>query len=614
MPKQRDGRGKASVDPRAELRGKWAVDGGDAVRFEGYEGTLEVFDIEDVLPAIERVEVAVRRDQLHAVGFVSYEAAPGFDAALSTLPPPSGLPLMWFAFFRRRVAGGISAAQEKAAISWSATMTRQMYEGALERIAEYIVAGDTYQVNFTMKMKASLGDSPHGLYEGMCRAQGDGYFARIDTGTHLILSASPELFFHLEDSQLTTRPMKGTRPRGRWLAEDEELERELASSAKDRAENVMITDLLRNDMGRISVPGSVWVPALWEVERYETVWQMTSTIQSRLQDGASLGDLFTALFPCGSVTGAPKIRTMQILTELETEPRGIYTGSIGFLSPDENASSGASGPLAGIKATFSVAIRTISIDRSAGLAEFGAGSGVTHGSTPKAEYEECLLKTQVLTRHQPEFSLLETVLFEPGEGYFLLSRHLERLHESARYFGFSCDIGQVTVDLESHATGFSKSSAAFRVRLTLSRSGGIEVTAQPVETMADDTMMVNLEPEPVDSSNPFLYHKTTNRQIYDVRRSRHPQSDDIVLQNERGELTECSIGNLVIRRGGRYLTPAAESGLLKGTFRAELLELEQIEEAVLFACDLEGAEELFMINSVRRWVRLELAERSTMAV
>ena len=603
----------AAVEPTVEFHGRWAADDGAAVGFDGCEGVLEVFETADVLPAIDRVETAVRQEGLHAVGFVSYEAAPGFDAALSTLPP-SGLPLVWFAFFRRRSRQDASPSQQCPALSWSSSMNRRMYEGALGRIAEYIVAGDTYQVNFTMRMRAPVEDAPHGLYERMQRAQGDGYFARIDTGSHLILSASPELFFSLDEMQLTTRPMKGTRPRGRWLAEDEELARDLASSEKDRAENVMITDLLRNDMGRISLPGSVAVPALWEVERYETVWQMTSTIQSRLLADAGLGDLFSALFPCGSVTGAPKVRTMQILTELETEPRGIYTGSIGFVSPDETRSSATGQRLKGIKAAFNVAIRTICIDRNVKRAEFGVGSGITHGSTPVVEYEECFLKTHVLSQHRPEFSLVETLLFEPGGGYFLLSRHLDRLCESARYFGFCCDISRVTADLASEARLLSRHTWASRVRLTLARSGEVEVTARPAETSAADTMTVSLETDPVDSRDPFLYHKTTNRDLYDVRRNRHPHCDEVILQNERGELTECTIGNVVILCNGKHLTPAYHSGLLNGTFRSELVDSGQIEECLLYADDIESAEALFMINSVRRWVRLELEEPEMGAV
>jgi para-aminobenzoate synthetase/4-amino-4-deoxychorismate lyase len=366
--------------------------------------------------------------------------------------------------------------------------------------------------------------------------------------------------------------MKGTIRRGRWTEEDEELAAQLRNSTKDKAENIMIVDLLRNDLGKVSVPGSVHVSSLFQAERYETVWQMTSTVESTLRPGTSLLELMSALFPCGSVTGAPKIRTMQIIRELERSPRGVYTGTIGFLKP-------------GGDCCFNVAIRTVVIDKQTGVATCGVGGGVTIGSTAAGEYEECLVKSRFLETKPVEFELFETMLVEDGE-VFLLERHLERLKKSAAYFGFK---NPLSLDLKS-------AFKTAKLKVKLRKDGRIETG---VSTLPDctDVKRVTLAKQPVDSSDRFLFHKTTRRDFY---------SDDVIMWNERGEITESGIANVVVRIDGELVTPPVSCGLLPGTFRAHLLDRGEIKERVITIEEFKNATEIYLINSVRKWMRVTL--------
>jgi len=332
----------------------------------------------------------------------------------------------------------------------------------------------------------------------------------------------------------------------------------------------MIVDLLRNDLGKVSVPGSVHVSSLFELERFETVWQMTSTVESTLRDGTALADLMTALFPCGSITGAPKIRTMQIIRELERFPRSAYTGTIGLVKP-------------GGDCVFNVAIRTVVIDTQSKQATFGVGGGVTSDSTAEREYEECLVKTRFLNSPAVEFQLFESMLLEEGE-YFLLAEHLERLRNSASYFGFDFPEEEIRSALGSVA-----GASALKVRLTLWKDGRIETQVSPVGPVVDQ--QVRLAITPVDSSNRFLFHKTTMRDF----------SADVVYWNERGEVTESGIANIVARIDGQLYTPPISSGLLAGTFRNHLLAEGKIKERVITVEELKN--EFFLINSVRKWIR-----------
>lgn len=544
----------------------------------------------DVGPAFDRIERAVHSG-LHAAGFLSYEAASGLDPVLKT-HVPGDFPLMWFGLFRHRehIPVGTRNGGHYDLGAWRPSVSRAAYNTALNRIRDLIIAGDTYQVNYSFRLRANFSGNSLSLYRDLCRAQRTDYAAYLDIGRFQILSASPELFFSLKNGVLTARPMKGTAPRGRWWEEDEARAKQLQKSEKDRAENVMIVDLLRSDLGRVS--SGVKVPALWHVERYETVLQMTSTVKSRMRCGVGLRELATALFPCGSVTGAPKVRTMQIIKEVERAARGIYTGSIGYLSP-------------GGDITFNVAIRTVCIDRKTGTAEFGVGSGITCDSSSDGEYEECLTKARMLAKQQPDFDLFETLRYEGKNGFFLIDRHIDRIEASARYFGFVFDRSSVLSALEKAVSDLDKSP--HRVRLVLSRKGRVKVETAPLKNASQNRVLpVRISPLPVDSLDPLLFHKTTRREPYTSRLNMYPLCEEIILINERGEATECSIGNLVAKLDGRYVTPPISCGLLGGTFRAELLSRGKLTEQVLKVDDLKRAEALYMINSVRKWTRLKL--------
>ena len=564
--------------------------GGRSFALAGEEEVLIARRVSEVAALLRRVEAAAAAG-LHAAGFVSYEAAPACDDALRVRAPDARLPLARFTLFRERVAPPpLPAPADDPAPEWRAAVREQEYIETVARIRELIAAGDTYQVNLTFPLVAPFSGDPLALYARLLRSQRAGYAAYLDIGGHAVLSISPELFFQRRDDRLELRPMKGTRPRGRWTGEDDALATELAASEKDRAENLMIVDLLRNDAGRVAVPGSVQVQRLFEVERYPTVHQMTSTITARLRPETALADLFAALFPCGSVTGAPKVRTMEIIREMETAPRGIYTGAVGFVS--------------GREAVFNVPIRTLMVDRERGRIEMGVGSGITFDSDPHAEFAECLAKAAFVHHRPRDFELLETMRLEPGGRVFLLERHLERMAGSARYFGFPFDEARMRRAVKAAAAG---ANGEAKLRLRLSCTGRIEVDRAPLPAPVDGPLRVGISRTPVDPADPALYHKTTDRGLYEAARAAHPGCDDVLLVNTRGELTESTRANLVLRMGGDLVTPPLESGLLPGTLRAELLDRKTIVERVLRPEDLKRAEETFLISALRGWRSFEVA-------
>ena len=538
------------------------------LQFDSPSRELIASKTSEVLSVLDFAEREAKAGAYVAV-MLSYEAAPAFDSVLA-VREPADFPLVWAATFD--AATDLANHESRlASNSWAPRVSRSEYDDAVSRIKELIAAGDTYQVNYSFPLTSSFNGDAYAWYRTLCEAQGAQYPAYIELGRYRVLSLSPELFFERRGNRVVTKPMKGTVRRGRWTAEDEELAQWLRQSTKDRAENVMIVDLLRNDLGKVSVPGTVEVTSLFELERFETVWQMTSTVESTLREGTSLGDLMTALFPCGSITGAPKIRTMQIIRELERYPRGAYTGAIGLLKP-------------GGDCVFNVAIRTVMIDTEAERATFGVGGGVTIDSTAEREYEECVVKSKFLSSPAKEFQLIESLLLEDGE-YFLFAEHLERLRNSAEYFGFCFPEERIRAALKS-VVGSGK------VRLTLGKDGRIETHVSELQPERDQ--QVRLATSPVDSSDRFLFHKTTLRDF---------TSKDLIYWNERGEITESSIANIVVPIDGQLYTPPITSGLLAGTFRNHLLALGKIRERVISIEELQKAEEFFLINSVRKWVR-----------
>ena len=554
---------------------------------------IQARSIHDVLPALQRVEHLVTSQGLYAAGFIAYEAAPAFDSALR-VRPADGMPLVWFGIYAspRIVVPPQGSAATYHVGEWQPTVAREEYNTVIAQIKEYIARGDTYQVNYTLRLRAPFSGDPYAFWANLVKAQGARYAAYVDIGRYVVCSASPELFFSLQGSRLVSRPMKGTAPRGVRLEDDLRLRNRLYHSEKERAENVMIVDMVRNDMGRIAVTGSVRVPALFEVERYPTVWQMTSTVEARTH--APVPDILRALFPCASITGAPKVRTMEIIAKLESTPRGVYTGAIGFIAPSR-------------RAQFNVAIRTVVIDRESGTAEYGVGGGIVWDSLPEQEYREYHTKARVLTTSWPDFQLLESLLWEPGRGYFLLDPHLKRLAASAEYFGFPFDRALVQELLR--AAVLEVPAVPHKVRLLLSAQGDLHVEARPLSSSQNARpWRVALAPQPVVPDSPFLYHKTTYRDVYEAARKARPRHDDVLLWNTRGELTESTIANIAVRLGGVWFTPPVSSGLLPGTFREWLLRQGHIQERVIYLEDLRRAEGLALINSVRRWIPATLTE------
>jgi para-aminobenzoate synthetase/4-amino-4-deoxychorismate lyase len=552
------------------------------------------WSLDDVRATLDRVEQRCA-DGYFAVGFVAYDAAPAFDAALC-VGERAPTPLAWFGIYAAPSPAPLPAraTHTLATRDWRPHITRSQYESRVDDIRRGIGEGAFYQVNQTVRLRASWDGDALAAYDTLRAAQPSSYGMYIDTGRFQIASVSPELFFHREGRNILTRPMKGTARRGRWPEEDTESAASLAASDKDRAENVMIVDLVRSDLGRIAESGTVAVPQLFAIERHPTLWQMTSTIMARLRANVRLPDIFDALFPCGSIVGAPKIAAASWIADHEAAPRGIYCGAMGIVRP-------------GGDCIFNVAIRTLVLDSETGIAEYGAGGAITIDSTSAGEYDELLAKAAILQSVAHAFDLLETMRLTDGV-VVRRERHVRRLLASANYFDFP-DIAQ-PVDLELDECARLNAVGEYRVRLLVSRDGSARTQTTPVSAFGHSPPLRCIVADlPVDSHDPFLFHKTTRRDVYDVRRLAHPEADEIILVNERRELTECSIGNLVVEIDGERFTPPRSCGLLAGMFREELIERGVLRERTLFPSDLVRATGLWLINSLREWVELRTVRR-----
>lgn len=575
-------------------------------QFDGPVREIVARRLDEVVEAVREAEAEAAAGRW-VVGYLAYEAAPAFDPAMTVHPPVDGLPLVWFGVFDE--AHEAPSLDEPGAVPTPVGPIErdggsQWYRDSVEVIRDRIALGDVYQVNLTDRFVCAAPDEPASLYAAMARAQRGSFNALIRHGDTVVMSASPELFVHWDGDVLASAPMKGTRPRALDAATDRATVDELLGSEKDRAENVMIVDLIRNDMSRVAVTGSVEVPELFSVERYETVWQMTSTVRCRTRPGTTLADVMGAMFPCGSVTGAPKVAAMEIIAGLETAPRGVYCGAVGVLAP----------PGHGPRAVFSVAIRTAVADLASGSATYGAGGGITFDSDPVDEDAEAEAKTAVLRRPRPAFALFETMRCSGG---VILRRgmHVERLRAAAAYFGFPWSEGAVDQALDD-AVARSAGSAQ-RVRLEWRRSGEAQVVVAALPDPSDAPVRLALSTVgALSSSDPFGRHKTTWRSRYDDARAVAGDAvDDVVMVNERSEATETTIASLLFRRPGatRWCTPPLSSGGLDGVGRRALLESGQVDEAVIVAADL-GACELAVVSSLRGVRRAVLVGRSADAV
>ncbi|MDP2983635.1 MAG: aminodeoxychorismate synthase component I [Candidatus Latescibacter sp.] len=556
------------------------------LHFRNVRHVITANTIDDVVSALNTVERMVYEQGFFAAGFISYEASPAFDPSFR-VRSSSSFPLLWFGLYAAPdiiKLPDVPLFSAEIPINWNPSIDRRTYNEAISRIKDYIARGETYQVNYTYRLHAPFFADPWHLFRRIIQAQQAEYGAYLDTGRFAVCSASPELFFHLNGSGLTTRPMKGTASRGLTLSEDKARADWLYNSEKNRAENIMIVDMIRNDLGRIAETGSVKVLRLFDIERYPTVWQMTSTVTA--ESSASVCEILSALFPCASITGAPKSNTTRIIAGLETTPRNIYTGCIGFITPER-------------KAQFNVAIRTVLVDRELKLAEYGVGGGIVWDSSSTEEYEECQTKSQVLMKKTTGFSLLETLLYTQEEKYFLLDYHLRRLRDSAEYFGIPVSMEHVLKKLENREESFP----AFpqKVRVLVSQEGDISCEYSPLDNTAPARpVRLGLASKAVDSKNPYVYHKTTNREVYESAVTDSADCDDILLWNEHGEITETTIANVVFRLHGELVTPPVTCGLLPGTYRAWLLDRNIIKEKIITLNDLKRCDSVHVINSVRK--------------
>ena len=554
----------------------------------GFASPREELCARDLSEVVDAVAAAEQRASAGAwvAGFVAYEAAPAFDPALAAHPGGRGLPLVWFGVFDDRLdVSDPGPAGDYEVSDWVPSVDQASYKEAVATIRRHIASGDTYQVNYTLRLRGRFQGDPVAAYGHLISAQSGGFGAYLDIDSQVIMSASPELFFRWETNALVTRPMKGTIRRGRWPEEDARQANALSRSDKDRAENLMIVDLLRNDLGRVAQFGSVEVAELFALERYDTLWQMTSTIKAIPRPDVALVDVFRALFPSGSVTGAPKVRTTEIICELEPDPRGVYCGAVGVLAPP-----GSDEP----SAQFSVAIRTLVMDRHTGTAEYGTGGAITWDSEAGGEYEEAMLKAEVLTEVRPAFSLLETMRWRP-DGVNRRSRHLARLAASADYFGYPLDLKQVEKALDE-ISGDSE----LAVRLLVSPQGEVDLEAGPAPDPGGPVRLA-VDTERIDPTSFFLYHKTTNRTLYENAASRFPQVDDVVLVNSAGNVTETTIANIAARFGEVWLTPYVADGCLPGVYRSEVIAQGKLEEATIPVERLWAADEVAVLSSLRGW-------------
>ncbi|MED1203868.1 aminodeoxychorismate synthase component I [Heyndrickxia acidicola] len=556
---------------------------------------ISTYEVNEVTDCLEKVQQAVDQG-FYAAGYLSYEAAPAFDPAF-IVHTNAKMPLLWFGIFTE-------SSTEKPMInehsgqfnvsSWEPLTKKAAYSEGIDRIKAAIENGDTYQVNYTLRLQADFTGDSFSFYQQLSHAQDSNYSAYLHLDGYDILSASPELFFRWDKDKIVTRPMKGTIKRGLTAEQDRQNKQILRESIKDQAENVMIVDLLRNDLGSFAVPGSVKAVSLFDIESYPTVLQMTSSVAAKTPQHTRLLDLFTALFPCGSITGAPKVSTMKTISELEDTPREVYCGAIGFITPKNEA-------------VFNVPIRTVVVDHETGKATYGVGGGVTWDSSAEGEYNEILTKASLLTAERPVFDLLESLRLENGS-YYLLNRHVDRLLESAEYFNFEVSKKELLESLDEFAE--KNRTGIHKVRLLLKKNGALSIMASPLTQLPKEPRVILAE-TPISSENVFFYHKTTQRKGYESHHSGSPNIFDVLLWNEKGELTEFTIGNAVFEIDGELWTPPVSCGLLSGTMREDLLAEGKIQERIILKKELQHCTRIWLINSVRNWVPVTFHHQAT---
>ena len=539
----------------------------------------------DQVEALLREVEAYQEKGFYAVGYVSYEAAPAFEKKFAVHPAPLlGEYLLYFTIHEEVETLPFPEDYEAVDLpaNWKEEVEAPAYQEAIETIHHHIRQGDTYQVNYTVQLSQELKSDPFAIYNRLVVEQKAHYNAFIQHDDVSILSISPELFFEQDDRLLTTRPMKGTTRRGLTNQADLQEAAWLKADPKNRAENMMIVDLLRNDMNRISEIGSEQVTRLCQVEQYSTVWQMTSTIESRLRSEIDLVQTFRALFPCGSITGAPKISTMEIIQKTEKAPRGVYCGTIGILLPKG-------------KRIFNVVIRTLQMQGYQAI--YGVGGGITRDSKWESEYQETKQKSAVLYRQEPHFELLTTGCIHQGELTFL-DQHLTRLRESSRYFAYPYDEPKLLKELQGELAHL-ESNLDYRCRIALQKNGAFHLVITELTDLPASYLQAQLTEQKLDLATPFTYFKTSQRDH--LNQSDHEQ----IFHLPDGTLLETMIGNLVLEIEGQLYTPPAHLPLLDGIYRRHLLETQQVEEKLLTLNDLKNADRIYACNALRGLYELD---------
>ena len=548
---------------------------------------LKTKDIKEVKPLLDELE-AYQIEGYYAVGYVSYEAAPAFETKFQVIDGPlMSEYLLYFTVHETVQTEPIPLTYDPITLpkSWQALTSADEYMAAIEHIHHHIRQGDTYQVNYTVQLQQNLTADPFAIYNRLVVEQNANYNAFIQHNDVSIISISPELFFKKDGDKLTTRPMKGTTNRGLTSETDLGQARWLAQDQKNRSENMMIVDLLRNDMNRISKIGSEDVKSLCQVEQYSTVWQMTSTIETQLLPNSSLSDVFQALFPCGSITGAPKIATMEIIKKVEKQPRGVYCGAIGILVPQ--------GP-----SIFNVAIRTLQLEETKAI--YGVGGGITWDSNWESEYEETKQKAAVLYRQNPKFDLISTGRIHQGKLLFL-EEHIKRLQESSRYFDYPFNAEKA----HNQATALCQSldlDTDYRLKMSLKKDGELKLEHSQLTNLSDDFCQARLveQRHPLDS--PYTFFKTSYRPHLSI------ESHEQIYYNHEGQLLETSIGNIVLKIEDQLYTPPVHLGLLNGIYRQSLIAENKLKEKVLTVKDLKQAQAIYGCNAVRGLYELKVEE------
>ena len=546
--------------------------------------TRNLAQVKDLLAQVEDYQ----QQGYYVVGYVSYEAAPAFEEKLAVHKAPLlGEYLLYFTVHDSVETSPIPLIYDEVDLpsNWQEVTSAADYEKAIAQIHHHLRQGDTYQVNYTVQLKQAVTANPFAIYNRMVVEQEAGYNAYVEHDEMAVISMSPELFFEQEGRQLTTRPMKGTTKRGLTDQEDLDQAAWLEQDSKNRSENMMIVDLLRNDMNRISEVGSEHVERLCQVEQYSTVWQMTSTIKSQLRENVDLVEIFRSLFPCGSITGAPKIATMEIIKELEPQARGVYCGTIGLLLPEG-------------RRIFNVAIRTIQLHK--GQAIYGVGGGITWDSTWESEYREVHQKAAVLYRKQARFKLITTGKISQKNLLFE-EQHLERLRKASRYFAYPFDPEILRQKIEAGCQTCD-ANQDYLLRISLSKSGEIEVDRQILTPLSPHFCQAKLCLQEANLQQAFTYFKTTHRPHLSLG------EQEKIYHNVRGELLETSIGNLVLKIDGKLYTPSIRLGILSGIYRQHLLEKGKVEERVLTLEELARAEAIYGCNAVRGLYKLSLKD------